>query len=498
MVEIVGVGDVLMGQDLYFSTFRRQIVGDRERYHTPYGYKKMVYADWTASGRLYRPIEDTLSNKVGPYVGNTHSLSSETGAMMTRAYARARYIIKKHVHATSDDILITTGYGMTAAINKLQRLLGLRMPEKLKAYAHLPAVKRPVVFVSHMEHHSNHTSWLETICDVVCLRPGAKGEFDLNHLDDNLRKYRSRPLKIGSFTACSNVTGVIPPYHLMAKLMHSYGGYCFVDFAASAPYVNINMHPSDPQERLDAVMFSPHKFLGGPGACGVLVMNAALYTNTIPDHPGGGTVSWTNPWGEHSYLADTEVREDGGTPGFLQCIRAALAIRLKEKMGVENMLEREKTLTQALLKQLAKIKGLHILDGHITERLGIVSFYIEGIPYNLVVKILNDRYGIQTRGGCSCAGTYGHYLYNINKTLSLRLRQKVEAGQLQAKPGWVRISLHPTMTLSEISFIVGAIAEVVENFNTYKKDYIYLPQTNEYCHIFSIGADKKIHDWFAL
>ena len=218
--------------------------------------------------------------------------------------------------------------------------------------------EKPVVFVTHMEHHSNHTSWYETSADVVVVEPGEGLLIDTDNLRKALEKYKDRPFKIGSFTACSNVTGVRTPYHEMAKIMHEYGGVCFIDFAASAPYDEINMHPEDPMEKLDAVMFSPHKFLGGPGSSGVIVFDASMYKNTVPDNPGGGTVDWTNRWGKYKYVDDIEAREDGGTPGFLQSIRTALCFDLKDQMGIENIRKREEELLDRAFKGLDAIKGL--------------------------------------------------------------------------------------------------------------------------------------------
>jgi selenocysteine lyase/cysteine desulfurase len=335
-------------------------------------------------------------------------------------------------------------------VNKLQRLLGLRVPEIWRNHLHLPERERPVIFMTHMEHHSNQTSWLETLGEVILVNPDREGRVDLNHLEQLLNVYKDRQLKIGSFTACSNVTGIQTPYHKLAKLMHQHGGLCFVDFAASAPYVEINMHPEDPLEKLDAIFFSPHKFLGGPGTSGVLVFDSRIYTNKVPDHPGGGTVLWTNPWGEHKYFDDIEMREDGGTPGILQSIRTALCLNLKSKMGIKNILKREKEQLSLLFSHLEKIPEVHILAGNIKDRIGIVSFYIETIHYNLLVRLLNDRYGIQVRGGCSCAGTYGHYLFNIDQTTSKQITEKITHGDMSTKPGWVRFSIHPIMTDEEI------------------------------------------------
>ncbi|MDN3018724.1 aminotransferase class V-fold PLP-dependent enzyme [Paenibacillus sp. BSR1-1] len=475
----------------YFQSFRKQVIGMNQEFESPYGKKKIIYADWTASGRLYRPIEQKISEVFGPYMANTHTESNITSLMMTEIYKQSRRIIKEHVNADMNDAVILDGFGMTSVINKFQRLIGIRVPEQWKNHLQIPEEDRPVIFLTHMEHHSNQTSWLETLGEVVIIPPDPEGGVDVHQLEFQLSRYKERRIKIGSFTACSNVSGIQTPYHQLAKIMHQHGGICCVDFAASAPYIKIDMHPKDPLEKLDAIFFSPHKFLGGPGTSGVLVFDSRLYKNKVPDHPGGGTVTWTNPWGNHKYYDDIELREDGGTPGILQGIRIALCLNLKKQMGVPNILKREKEQLALLLSQLEDIPTLHILDGHIKDRLGIVSFYVENIHYNLIVRLLNDRFGIQVRGGCSCAGTYGHYLYNINEKISKQITDQINLGDMSTKPGWVRFSLHPIMTNDEISMFVRAMAEIVSNISDWKKDYVYDPASNDYFYINHIREDMS-------
>jgi len=466
----------------YFEPYRKNTIGFDQTFISPYGEKRIVYADWIASGRLYRPIEKAITEVFGPFIGNTHSEASITGTSMTLAYHHSHYIIKRHVNAKIDDVIITAGSGMTGMVNKFQRILGLKVAEQLKEFIKLPENLRPVVFVTHMEHHSNHTSWLETIADVVVIKPDREGLVDLSDLFKQLKKYEGRKLKIGAFTSCSNVTGIHTPYYELAKMMHEHGGFCFVDIACSAPYEKIDMNPPDLTKRLDAIFFSPHKFLGGPSSSGALIFNSILYKNHIPDDPGGGTVDWTNPWGEHKYVPSIEAREDGGTPAFLQSIRASLAIKLKEEMGVENILKREKQLVKIAFEGLRKISSLHILADNVKDRLGAISFYVDNIHYNLIVKILNDRYGIQVRGGCSCAGTYGHYLLHVTPKMSRHITEKINHGDLSEKPGWVRMSLHPTMTDDEVYSIVDAVKEIVKNIQSWKEDYVYNIHKNEYYH----------------
>jgi selenocysteine lyase/cysteine desulfurase len=483
----------------HFKKFRERTIGNELKFQTPYGQQTLLYADWIASGRLYRPIEEKITGTFGPYVGNTHTETTETGTFMTQSYHLAHRKIKEHVNASPEDVIITTGFGMTGVVNKFQRILGLKHCSHLSGMDCLKEKERPVVFISHMEHHSNHTSWFETLSDVVVIPPGDGLLIDLNLLREQLVKYKDRETKIGSFTACSNVTGVFTPIHEMARLMHEFGGVCFVDYAASAPYVDINMHPDDPMEKLDAVFFSPHKFLGGPGSSGVLVFSSSLYNSPTPDQPGGGTVDWTNPWGEYKYIDDIEVREDGGTPGFLQAIRTALCIEVKNQMGTELIRRREEELVKTAFLKLRTVPGLHILADNVEERLGVISFYIERIHYNLLVKILNDRFGIQVRGGCACAGTYGHYLLDVSYESSHEITQRINSGDLSIKPGWVRLSLHPTMTDQELDFVCDALDQISKNISSWAGDYIYDKRKNEFRHR-SEPEDKSglVRDWFLL
>lgn len=464
----------------YFLQFRENIIGINQEFETPFGKQKIVYTDWTASGRLYAPIEEKMAHVFGPYVANTHTETSVTGTAMTKAYHEAKQIIKKHVNANSNDVLIACGTGMTGVINKFQRILGLKLAENLKDFATIPAEVKPIVFVSHMEHHSNQTSWLETIADVVVIPANENGLFSLENLEKLLFEYKDRSFKIASITSCSNVTGIKTPYHAVAKLMHQHNGVCFVDFACSAPYIEIDMHPEDSEAYLDAIFFSPHKFLGGPGTSGILVFNKNLYKNNVPDCPGGGTVIWTNPWGEHQFIDDIEDREDGGTPGFLQVIKIALAVKLKEQMGVANILKREEELNAYVFDKLGTTENIHILAANQTNRLGVFSFYIDDLHYNLGVKLLNDKYGIQTRGGCSCAGTYGHYLLHVDQETSQELVCQISSGDLTQKPGWIRMSIHPTTTNAELEFVCNSILALAENHKKWSQDYAYNPKTNSF------------------
>ncbi len=506
--------------EAYFTTFRDQTIGNDLEFDSPYGKQKILYADWIASGRLYAPIEDRIRNEILPFVGNTHTETTVTGTAMTKAYHHAKELIKEQVNAGEDDVLVFAGSGMTAAIIKLQRILGLKVPDRVRDYApdlgkprnrffgrkksdrliNCDEQHRPVVFITHMEHHSNHTSWLETIVDLEIIDPDEQGLVDLEHFKTLLDKYRNRKYKIASVTACSNVTGIETPYHDIARMIHAVDGLCFVDFACSGPYVEIDMHPEEEGTHLDAVFLSPHKFLGGPGTPGIAIFNSRMYHNRAPDLPGGGTVVFTSPWFEHNYIENIEAREDGGTPPFIQGIRAAMAFQLKAEMGPERMIAREHELVKRLINGLQETEGISVLAGEHQDRLGAVSFLVEDMHYNLGVKILNDRFGIQMRGGCACAGTYGHYLLHMDRGMSKELSEKIVSGDLSVRPGWIRASVHPTMKDQDIENIIEAVKLLMENRERWSQDYQYNSETNEFDYIGNAASgeqDQRVASWFS-
>jgi selenocysteine lyase/cysteine desulfurase len=486
-----------MSLENYFEKYRDNIIGKDQTFNSPFGKKKIIYADWIASGRLYSPIENLLRKEIFPFVANTHTETSTTGASMSFALEKALTLIKKHVGGNSDDVVISAGAGMTTLVCKFQRILGLKIHEKFQKEVNIK--NKPIVFVTHMEHHSNQTSWLETIAEVKMIPYTQNGNVDLEAFRVLIKSYDDRDVKIAAVTSASNVTGVYAPYYEISEIMHDNNGLCFVDFACSAPYVNINMHPENPLQSLDAIYFSPHKFLGGPGSSGILIFNKSLYKNRVPDSPGGGTVDWTNPWGEHKYIDDIQLREDGGTPGFLQTIKTALCIQLKEQMGVDNILQREDELHTIVWNRLSDLPNLHVLADNIPNRLGIYSFYIEDLHFNLGVQLLNDKFGIQVRGGCSCAGTYGHILLNVDIEQSNNITNTIDMGDLSLKPGWIRMSTHPTMTNKDVEFIVSAIEELAKNHQLWSVDYNYSKTSNEFVYKdkkFALDNKKRGDSWF--
>jgi len=386
-----------------------------------------------------------------------------------------------HVHADENDVLISHGTGMTGAINKFIRILGLRVPENMSELIKIPDEMRPVILVSHYEHHSNQTSWEHTIAIVEIVPSDSEGMVSVENFRAVLLKHKDRKLKYASISACSNVSGIKTPYHDIAKLMHQHDGMCFVDFAASFGYVDIDMHPKDrTNENLDAIFLSPHKLLGGPGSPGIVIFNMKLYNLNKPESVGGGVVNWTNPWREHSFLSNIEQREDCGTPGFLQLIRAALAVKLKEKMTTKKISLREHEINELVFAKFDAIVNLKIIAGNCRDRLSIFSVNIEGLHYNLFTKLLNDRFGIQARGGCHCAGTYVHIIFNIPRETSKQITDLIDIGDNSNRPGWTRISFHPTMTDKQVTFVCDSVKEIATKYMEWGKDYAYNSSTNQF------------------
>lgn len=472
-----------MDFERYFRQYREKTVGIEYKYETMYGKKRLIYADWAASGRLYKEIEHTMVERFGPIYGNIHSEDNHIGRYINDIYGQAKDVIRNHVNANDDYAVLTVGYGMTAALNRLHEVMCLKDLCKMN-------IEKPVVIITHMEHNSNYTTWLELGVDIEILSTDKEGQPSIDNLEYLLKKYRDRKYKIGSFTACSNVTGIKSNYKELARIMHKYDGVCFVDFTASAQYVDIDMNYHNQEEMLDAVFFSPHKFLGGPGSSGVLIFHKKLYKRNAPTVPGGGTILWTNPWNGRRYLDDLEKREDGGTPGILQTIKVGLTLQLKEMMNVSFIQQREKEMLKILFEELENEKEVVIYQNDIKNRIGIISFNILGLHYSLVVKILSDVYGIQSRGGCSCSGIYGHQLLKINKSFSELITNDIEEGNYHAKPGWVRISVHPIMTNDEMIYISKSIKDLVKNKEELIKNYEYCKDRNTYISKY----DMEIYD----
>jgi selenocysteine lyase/cysteine desulfurase len=471
------------------AMIRGSVIGDDTVLDGPFGGRRIVYADYAASGRALEFVERFIRDEVLPLYANTHTEVSASGRRMTALREEARRLIHRSVGGGDDDVVLFCGSGSTAAIAKLVELLGLRIPagldDRYRFSEAIPASERAVVFIGPYEHHSNELPWRESIADVVTILEDADGRVDLAHLEEELERHADRPLKIGSFSAASNVTGIVTDVERIAILLHRYGALSCWDYAAAGPHLPIEMNPSPELAFKDAVFLSPHKFVGGPGTPGVLVAKRSLFRNRVPGVPGGGTIRFVSPGG-HSYHPDPEVREEAGTPAIVESIRAGLVFALKDAVGAEEIRRREARIVRRALASWGGNPRIEILGNPAPERLATISLglrHSRGLLHShFVAAVLNDLFGIQVRSGCFCAGPYIHRLFPIDERWSREMNAEVVDGHEGAKLSLLRVSFGYFMSDTVVDYVIEAVHLVADHGWKLLPVYRFDPRTARWHH----------------
>ena len=458
--------------DLQFAaqngTLAKGLIGEGVMIPGAEGEVPLVYADYVASGRAMRQVEDFIAAEVLPFYANSHTEASFCGSYVTRLRRAARAEIARVTQAGSKDAVIFAGSGATAGLNRLVTLLGVN-----EAF-------NPVVFIGPYEHHSNILPWRESKARVVEIPEAPEGGVDLQALQQALVDHASSDLMIGSFSAASNVTGIVTDPDPISRMLHAAGALAVWDYAGGGPYLPISMAGEHGAHK-DAVVVSPHKFPGGPGASGVLIVNQDVVQRRCPSWPGGGTVSFVSPWA-HEYSEDLAAREEAGTPNVIGDIRAALAFLVKEAVGEERIAEREARFAEMARKGWAENAQLRILGHDEAHRLPIFSFTVTGasgapVHQQLFTRMLSDYYGIQARGGCACAGPYAHRLLGIDKRESEALFAQLQAGEELRKPGWVRLNFSYLMCEEQVQYIIDSVNELTARAEDLAQTYQADPLT---------------------
>ena len=460
---------------------RSGLIGEDVEIQGPFGPREIIYADYVASGRALNQVEDFVREKILPFYSNSHTQASYCGSYMTNIRETARSEIARMTSATSDSSIIFTGSGSTAGINKLVGLLNI---EKM-----ISESKKVVVLVGPYEHHSNLLPWRDSGAEIIEIEEDDEGGPCLTSLLKNLKKVSNANLVIGTFSAASNVTGIVTDVKSVSKLLKSFGALSIWDYGCGAPYLPMSMKIGS-LDAIDAIVFSPHKFPGGPAASGILIVRNEIVKLKKPTLPGGGTVDFVSPWG-HSYSTNISKREEGGTPNVIGDIRVALVMLIKEALNQDWLLTRQTALRKKVLKKWKKNKNLEIFRSNISNGLPIISFRVKHenggyIHHQLFTRLLSDVDGVQARGGCACAGPYAHKLLGLRQKQSFEIENLIKNGQEIEKPGWIRLNFSALMTDSKVDRLINSVDRLasmafkyINFYNVNESNAQFFPKTKK-------------------
>lgn len=427
------------------ARFRRDIVGiDKKVPLAGGGYASYVNLDNAASTPVLRPVLDKVIEFMDWY-SSVHRGTGFKSQVSTHVYDEAHEVVGSFVKADLSSNCVIFVKNATEAVNKVSYRLGL--------------AKGDLVLTTMMEHHSNDLPWRSKAAAVYA-GVDRRGALDLDDLETKLRQY-GRRIKLVSVSGASNVTGFKNDVGSIAAIAHRAGVPILVDGAQLVPHSPVDIKPDDHPEHIDYLVFSAHKMYA-PFGTGVLIGPKRTFLTGAPEYTGGGTVNIVTP--ETVEWAGLPDREEAGSPNVVGAVALASAIQYLQRQGMRNIENHERTVTSYALKRLGEVKGLRVYgetDPNRTgNRVGVITFNLDGIPHGLVAAALAWEGGIAVRNGCFCAQPYMLHLLGLNPQQLSRLIHKKRAGDLSGIPGMVRVSLAAYNNKKDIDRLIECLEKI--------------------------------------